>query len=311
MYLSHFGLQRSPFSLSPDTDFYCELPTHHEALTFIYACLEQGEGFIKVIGEVGLGKTLLCRQLLNTLPESIVPAYIPNPQLDAITFRRAFARELGLEPATLADDETLQHALVTRLCELHSQGRRVLLVIDEAQAMPGDTLEAVRLLTNIETESAKLLQVLLFAQPELEARLQQPKLRQLQQRILFSYTLRPLTKDEMTAYLNHRLIKAGFCRGALFQQRALRALHQKSQGIPRVINILGHKALLAAYGQNAARINQKALQAAVADSQDVLHTVKQTSVSAFSRRSLFIIPLLSLAITTAFYLQHLHLHIMR
>lgn len=307
MYLEHFGFSQAPFSLSPSTHFYCELPTYHEALVLARAALEEGEGFIKIIGEVGLGKTMLCRQLLNTLSkEEITVAYIPNPHLNAEALKRAFARELDILVDTVSNAEQLEHLLVKKLCELHRGGQKVVLVIDEAQAMQQDTLEAVRLLGNIETESAKLLQVILFAQPELEKRLQQAELRQLQQRILFSYTLRPLSFEEMLAYIQHRLVIAGFKKGKLFEKKALKRLYNVSYGVPRIVNALCHKALLCAFGARHFGVTLKDMQAAIDDSADLLNTLKSYGITSRAISWRPVLSVMMVAVLTGWLLHRFH-----
>ena len=195
MYLYHFGLTELPFTLTPNTSFYFGLEPHNEALAVLLTALKTGEGFIKLVGEVGTGKTLLCRKLLNDLPEHFITAYIPNPYLKPDELRRAVAVELGVKHAQRLSLQLLTQRIQERLVALHQQGHSVVLILDEAQALPAESLEALRLFTNLETESRKLLQVVLFAQPELDLRLNETHFRQLKQRITFSYRLRPITND--------------------------------------------------------------------------------------------------------------------
>ena len=267
MYLEHFKLVKQPFSLTPNTEFYCELPAHQEALNILLLSLRQGEGFIKILGEVGTGKTLLCRLLLNALDDGFVTAYIPNPDQDAESLRQSLAIELGLKP----DKDMTQHQLLTainmRLLELHKAGKKTVLVIDEAQALPDSCLEAIRLLTNLETEEKKLLQVVLFGQPELDAKLNQKNLRQLKQRITFSYTLKPLSKSEFEVYICHRLAKAGYTYGSIFTKNAKKYLYRASGGLPRLLNVLCHKALLSTYGRGVGMVDVKAVKNAIADTE--------------------------------------------
>jgi MSHA biogenesis protein MshM len=268
MYQSHFGLRSLPFTITPDTGFFHNAGTHQEALNVLLVALRTGEGFIKVTGEVGTGKTLLCRQLLNSLEEEFVTAYIPNPFLTPTALRMALAEELGIQFARNLGQHRLLKLIRERLVELSGAGKRVVLLLDEAQALPDDSLEALRLLTNLETEHAKLLQVVLFGQPELDRRLAQDHLRQLRQRILFSHQLQPLDGAALAAYLMHRLRVAGYQGEDLFTPRALRQLLQASRGIPRLVNVLCHKALLVAYGRGDRRIDHRHLQRAVADTED-------------------------------------------
>lgn len=270
MYLNHFGLQETPFGLTPNTGFYYGLPPHEEALQVLNWALAQGEGFIKVTGEVGTGKTLLCRKLLSELGSEARPvrlAWLPNPHLNPAELRIALALELGLAVRDQSELD-LTDRIHRHLIALHQQGSRVVVLIDEAQALPDETLEAIRLFGNLETESSKLLQIVLFGQPELDARLAKPHLRQLRQRIGFSYCLRPLRFDETRAYLEHRLQISGYRGAPLFGGRALRQLWRASRGIPRLINILAQKCLMLAYGQGARQIDSRLVRLAVRDTDD-------------------------------------------
>jgi MSHA biogenesis protein MshM len=270
MYLSHFGLQEAPFSLTPNTGFYYGLPPHEEALQVLNWALTQGEGFIKVTGEVGTGKTLLCRKLLSELGSEACPvrlAWLPNPHLTPAELRIALALELGLAVRDQSELD-LTDRIHRHLISLHQQGSRVVVLIDEAQALPDETLEAIRLFGNLETESSKLLQIVLFGQPELDARLAKPHLRQLRQRIGFSYCLRPLRFDETRAYLEHRLQVSGYRGAPLFASSAMRRLWRASRGIPRLINVLAQKCLMLAYGQGARQIDSRLVRLAIRDTED-------------------------------------------
>ncbi len=252
MYQAHFGLSQPPFALTPNTAFFCDLDSHREALNTLLVALSQGEGLILISGEVGSGKTLLCRLLLNTLHGKRPYAYIANADLSPDGLRQALADELGVgnrEHAPLPAHE-LQRRIERQLLALAQSGTAVVWVIDEAQAMPRETLETLRLFSNLESEQRKLLQIVLFAQPELDSRLAQHDLRQLRQRIAFSYRLRPLRVSETHAYLHHRLLVAGRGHGHVFGALATRMLHFYAGGTPRLINLLAHKALmLTAAGQ--------------------------------------------------------------
>ena len=279
MYLDHFNMTTVPFSLTPNTQFFCQLPGHQEALNVLLISLQSGEGFIKIVGEVGTGKTLICRLLMDMLDENYVTAYIPNPDLNADGLRLAVAHELGVDE----DEKISQHRLLEkinqRLLELNSQGKRVVLLVDESQALSEDCLEAIRLLTNLETESTKLLQVVLFGQPELDVKLNKASLRQLKQRITFSYYLQPIKETELDAYLCHRLATAGYTYGSLFTNKARQLLYRSSQGLPRLLNILCHKALLVAYGRGQAHVDHHAIKKAIIDTESVnLPKFKLTSV---------------------------------
>jgi len=268
MYLYHFGLRELPFTLTPNTSFYLGLAPHHEALAVLLTALKTGEGFLKVIGEVGTGKTLICRKLLNEIPEHFVTAYIPNPYLNPDELRRAVAVELGVKQAQRMSVQLLTQRIQTRLLELHSKGHSVVLIVDEAQALPEESLEALRLFTNLETESRKLLQVVMFAQPELNQRLAQDRFRQLRQRITFSYELRPMTWLEVEQYIQHRLKVAGYKGAALFPTSLCKKLTKVSKGIPRLVNVLCHKMLMLSYGEGQYLITHKHLALAAKDTED-------------------------------------------
>ncbi|MFO7858956.1 MAG: AAA family ATPase [Ectothiorhodospiraceae bacterium] len=265
MYLTHFGLKDYPFSLTPDTAYFYNRGAWQEALNVLLVALDGNEGFIKVTGEVGTGKTLLCRTLLNRLGSDYTTAWIPNPYVSANGLRLALADELGLQLPGNTSQHRLLRELNHRLMAVAEAGRPAVIVLDECQAMPDETLEALRLLTNLETERRKLLQVVMFGQPELDERLNQSRWRQLRQRITFSHQLAPLAGEELDGYVGHRLAVAGHDGRPLFTDGALTALHRHSQGVPRLVNILAHKALLAAYGQGSQRIGRSHVQRAVRD----------------------------------------------
>jgi MSHA biogenesis protein MshM len=266
MYLEHFGLEQHPFTITPDTEFFLDHGSHNEALNVLRFALHSGEGFIKVTGEVGTGKTLLCRKLLNSLGQGFVSAYIPNPFLNPVALRMALASELGIEFARNIGQPRLLEFINARLMQLHAGGRRIVLLLDEAQALPDESMEALRLLSNLETEKTKLLQVVLFGQPELDVRLRQEHLRQ---RILFSYRLRPLAPAELAVYLQHRLLVAGYRGAPLFTPRALKQLQRSSRGVPRLINILAHKAMLCAFGRGEHSIDRFHIHKAAMDTDDI------------------------------------------
>jgi MSHA biogenesis protein MshM len=267
MYLYHFGLQELPFTLTPNTSFYLGLEPHHEALAVLLTALKTGEGFIKVVGEVGTGKTLLCRKLLNDIPAHFVTAYIPNPYLKPDELRRAVAVELGVKQAQRMSVQLLTERIQQRLLELHSQGHSVVLILDEAQALPAESLEALRLFTNIETETRKLLQVVLFAQPELDERLAEKSFRQLKQRITFSYKLRAMTALEVDYYIQHRLQVAGYKGVNLFSRAIAKKIAKVSSGIPRLVNIICHKMLMLGYGEGSYQLTTKHLALAIQDTE--------------------------------------------
>jgi len=265
MYRKHFGLREAPFSITPDTAFSFASGAFQEALNTLLIAVKNGEGFIKITGEVGTGKTLLCRKFLASLDDGYVSAYIPNPYLEPKTLLAGLADELKLKVRRDLDQHLMLKALTLALLEFARAGKRVVVTLDEAQAIPIETLEALRLLSNLETEKRKLLQVVLFGQPELDEKLKLPSLRQLQQRITFHYALAPLTRTELDYYVAHRLTVAGHAGGTLFTQGALNAIYAASGGTPRVINILCHKSMLLVFGQGKQQIDEKHIRVAASD----------------------------------------------
>jgi MSHA biogenesis protein MshM len=248
MYRTHFALREPPFGLTPDTAFAFACTPHQEALNTLLVAAANGEGFMKVTGEVGTGKTLLCRRFLSQLGKENVTAYIPNPLLDSHGLLLALAEELRVDFDRDDDQHDLLKSLNHVLLDHARAGKRVVVCLDEAQAMPLETLESLRLLSNLETEKRKLFQVVLFGQPELDENLAHESVRQLQQRITFQYHLSPLSRREVEYYISHRLRIAGYMGDRLFNTAALDALYRASRGVPRLINVLAHKAMLAAYG---------------------------------------------------------------
>lgn len=268
MYLQHFGLSENPFNLTPDTSFFLNRAGYQDGLNVLLVALRSGEGFIKVTGEVGTGKTLLCRQLLNTIEQECVTAYLHNPFMTPESLLLAVADELGLSLEQGIDQHRLIRELSDRVMEYQAEGKRVVVCLDEAQALPLETLETLRLLTNLETEKRKLIQVVLFAQPELDTLLEEPSIRQLRQRITYSYQLLPMNRVEMGAYLGHRLAVAGYTGLELFSKEAIDLLHVASRGIPRLVNIICHKALMLAWGRGRQGVSRKELALAVEDTLD-------------------------------------------
>lgn len=265
MYTEHFGLREVPFSITPDTSFFFTSPHSQEALNTLLVAARNGEGFIKITGEVGTGKTLLCRKFMATLGDDFVTAYIPNPYLEPRTLMLALADELSIELEKGVDQHKLIKALMMRLMGLAVEGKRVVLCLDEAQAIPVVSLEALRLLTNLETEKRKLLQIVLFGQPELNRKLELESVRQLAQRIIFHYHLGPLRKDDLDYYLAHRLRVAGYPGSRLFSRGAVSKLYGASGGIPRLVNILAHKSLMVAYGQGKQEVTRGHVSEAARD----------------------------------------------
>jgi MSHA biogenesis protein MshM len=270
IYLDHFGLREPPFGITPDTSFFFACASSQEGLNTLLVAVTNGEGFIKITGEVGTGKTLLCRKLLATLADSCITAYIPNPSLEPRTLLLALCDELHVEVDANLDQHHLHKALNLALLDFARGRQRVVICLDETQAMPLETLETLRLLTNLETEKRKLVQVILFGQPELEQKLAHESVRQLRQRITFQHHLGTLTRAELMHYLAHRLNVAGYSGDTVFSSQAVRAIHRASGGVPRLVNILAHKAMMLAYGEGVRKVGTHHARAAIADTPAVV-----------------------------------------
>ena len=268
MYLRHFSLREAPFSITPDAAFFYPHDGAQAALNTLLVALRSGEGFLKIVGEVGCGKTVLCRQLLRSLQGECVTAYIPNPDLGPRDLLLALAGELGLKLPASATRYRLLDGLQACLLGHAAQGRSVVLIVDEAQAIPVRTVESLRLLSNLETEKRKLLQIVLLGQPELDRKLARPEIRQLLQRITFSERLGPMEDARVGAYLRHRLQVAGANAGTgpdVFEPQAVLALAQCSGGVPRLVNVLANKCLMLAYGENRHRVTVADVRIAAKD----------------------------------------------
>jgi MSHA biogenesis protein MshM len=273
MYLGHFSLREAPFSITPDTDFFYPHAGAQASLNMLLVALRSGEGFVKVVGELGCGKTVLCRQLLKTLQGEFVTAYIPNPDMGPDDLLMALSAELGLEVVQPAQRHQLLSALRDCLLEHASQGRRVLVCIDEAQAIPVRTVESLRLLSNLETEKRKLLQLVLLGQPDLDDKLARPEIRQLLQRITFSEYLGPMAARRVGVYLQHRLITAAHDSSVdvrIFDPSAADAIAFYSAGVPRLINVLAHKCLMLAFGEDVQRVTVAHVHLAAKDTPGVV-----------------------------------------
>ena len=269
MYLQFFGLTEAPFSITPDPAFVYLSAEHREALAHLLYGVGQGGagGFVQLTGEVGTGKTTLCRCLLEQLPEQTHVALVLNPLLTPRELLATICEELGIDTNGIADsNKAMVDALNEYLLKQHARGHRVVVVIDEAQNLSPEALEQVRLLTNLETPKEKLLQMVLLGQPELRQLLQRQNLRQLSQRITARYHLEPLNDEETSAYVRHRMMVAGAQRSP-FAKSALRALYQRSGGVPRLINIIADRALAGAYARETSRVSAKLIQAAANEVQ--------------------------------------------
>ncbi len=266
LYLEHFGLREPPFRITPHTDFFFDGADRGATLDALLYAIQHEEGIVKVVGEVGSGKTLLCRVLIERLPKHVETIYLANPSFTRDEILYAVAEELKIEfsreRATIA-----LRALQDRLIASYAEGRRTVILIDEAHAMPEDTLEQVRLLSNIETSRHKLLQIVLFGQPELDEMLALPSMRQLKDRITHSFRMRPLSQAEAAHYLSFRMRAAGYRGPDLFAPHAVALIARASGGLSRRINILADKALLAAFSEGAHAVTARQVRAAIADSE--------------------------------------------
>jgi len=266
----HFGLNCAPFSLTPDTRFFYSHDSCRIALNTLAVAIHSGEGFTKITGEVGTGKTVLCRKLLGVLRENYTLAYIPTPFMEPLTLLAAIADELGMAYPENVSQHQLLRGLGLFIVNTYAEQRRpIIICLDDAHTMPLETLETLRVLSNIETQQRKLIQLVLFGQTELDDKLDIPACRQLKQRISFSCVLTPLADHDVHNYLNHRLRIAGYSGEALFTPAALRRLTRAGRGILRLTNILAHKALMSAYGAGSRQVTDRHIKRAIADTDAV------------------------------------------
>ncbi|VAW35238.1 General secretion pathway protein A, partial [hydrothermal vent metagenome] len=256
MYRNYFGLRQKPFSIAPDPAFLYMSERHREALAHLLYGIRSDAGFVLLTGEVGTGKTTICRCLLEQMPESARVAYIINPRLSTLELLASICDEFGIAyPPGEASGKLLVDLINEYLLEAHAEGCKPVLIIDEAQNLSHDLLEQIRLLTNLETNEQKLLLIIMLGQPELRDKLLRPELRQMQQRITARYHLGPLSKSDTCAYVNHRLAVAG-SRQRLFTPAALSRVFAFSGGVPRLINLLCDRSLLGAYSRGHAKANR-------------------------------------------------------
>ena len=273
MYLEYFGLGKPPFRITPDTHVFFEGSQRGPALYALKYAVESGEGITKVVGEVGTGKTMLCRMLPTVASDDIDWVYLAHPSLSAEQILQEIARELGLEVAAYGDKLAVMRGLHSTLLQRHAANRKVVVLVEEAQEVPLQTLEELRLLSNLETDEHKLLQIVLFGQPELDERLGDRKIRQLRERITHSVYLLPLDLPDIHAYLNFRLRASGYHGPELFSPRSARTIQKYSHGLIRRINILADKALLAAYSSGSSIIRDSDIKRAAIDSQYTARTL--------------------------------------
>ncbi|HSR63253.1 MAG TPA: AAA family ATPase, partial [Gammaproteobacteria bacterium] len=267
MYYDYFGLEQPPFRITPDTSLFFPGGNRGAILEALVYAILNGEGIVKVVGEVGSGKTMLCRMLEVELPDNVEIVYLANPSLSPDNILHAIAYELELDVD--ANDERLKvmNRLQQYLLERHAENHQVVVFVEEAQSMPIATLEEIRLLSNLETGKHKLLQIVLFGQPELDQMIADREIRQLKERITYSFNLNPLKTNEVKDYLNSRLRACGYRAGEVFTPAAIRRIRQYSNGLLRRINILADKSLLSAYATNNNRVTIRHVKTAARDSE--------------------------------------------
>jgi len=266
MYEEYFGLDRPPFKITPDTSLFYEGGKRGDILAALVYAVHRGEGIIKVVGEVGSGKTMLCRMLQLKLPDSVEIVYIANPSVSPEDILFVIAHELSLPVSREASKHEVMHQLHDYLLQRHMENKQVVLFIEEAQGMPLETLEEIRLLSNLETDQHKLLQIILFGQPELDENLSQQSIRQLRERITHNFNLEPLSQDEIHGYLNFRMREVGYTGPELIDRTVAKKVEQHSDGLLRRINIIADKILLSAFAEGTHNLGTKHVTAAVNDS---------------------------------------------
>ena len=267
MYYDHFGLTQAPFKITPNTDFFFTGGNRGPVLEALIYAITRGEGIVKVTGEVGSGKTMLCNMLQNRLPDLVESVYLANPSVGPEEVLHAIAFELQLGLDRDADRLEVMHALQDYLLNRHAEGKRVVVFIEESQSMPLATLEEIRLLSNLETRNDKLLQIVMFGQPELDENLRRPEIRQLRDRIAHSFRLQPLTDEEVREYLMFRMRAAGYRGPDIFSTGVVRQIAKASSGLTRRVNLIADKALLAAFSENTHTIRPRHVEAALRDSE--------------------------------------------
>lgn len=267
MYEEYFGLKRPPFRITPDTSLFYDGGHRGDILGALVYAVHRGEGIIKVVGEVGSGKTMLCRMLQLELPDNTEIIYIANPSVSADDILFVIASELKFDINRDASKYEVVHMLQNYLLKRHAEDRQVVLFVEEAQGMPLETLEEIRLLSNLETDQHKLLQIILFGQPELDENLAKNSIRQLRERITHEFTLHPLTAAEIHRYLNFRMREVGYTGPELISDNMARKMQKHSEGLVRRINILADKMLLSAFADDTHTLTSKHLQDAVIDSR--------------------------------------------
>ena len=299
MYLNFFGLQDKPFSIAPDPKFLFMTDQHREALAHLLFGVGDEGGFVLLTGEIGTGKTTVCRRLLSQLDENVNVAFIVNPRLSACELLQSICDEFEINYGDNLSIKFLVDLINEFLLNSHSSGKNTILIIDEAQNLSDEVLEQLRLLTNLETNEKKLLQLILLGQPELNTKLEQYNLRQLAQRVTARFHLKSLSENQMISYIKHRLHVAGF-RGDIFEDSAFKYIFNQSRGIPRLVNVICDRALLGAYTQDKIIITQKIVKNAC---KEVLGNLKntQSKLSLFTNKLYILIVLASLIIASFFF----------
>lgn len=296
MYLDHFNLTERPFSITPDPRFLYMSARHREALAHLLYGLGEGGGFVQLTGEVGTGKTTICRCLLGQVPENVDLALVLNPKVTSTELIATVCDELGIEyPEGNTSIKSLTDVLNRYLLDAHARGRRTVLIIDEAQNLSADVLEQVRLLTNLETSTQKLLQIVLIGQPELRKLLASEEMRQLSQRVTARYHLDPISREEAGAYIKHRLQICGTTRN-IFNKRAIDKIQQLSGGIPRLINVLCDRSMLGAYVEGSTQVGPKVVKKAAREVLAAAEKRQKRSGLPWLTASLVVLVLMVLAV---------------
>ncbi len=293
MYESYFGLSEKPFSIVPDTRFLYLSKNHREAIAHLAYAINEKNGFVQLTGEVGLGKTMVCRYLLSKLPEDIDVALILNPRMSEVGLLKAICTELKIKHRPKDDPGELTIKINKRLLYTHSQDRQTLLIIDEAQNIPNKALEQVRLLTNLETDQQKLMRIVLIGQPELGERLNQREMRQVAQRITSRYHFSTLSRNESDEYIKHRLAVAG-CTNPLFTKGALKKIFKLTKGTPRLINLVCDRALIGAFSLGIAQVDTSIVKTAAKEALPLFNQTPNRLSWVMSAKFLLVLLLLSL-----------------
>lgn len=302
MYYEFFGLSHPPFKITPDTDVFFEGGKRGAVLQALIHAILQGEGIIKVTGEVGSGKTMLCRMLQMRLPPKVETVYIANPSVSPAEIIHAISFELHLTVSRDSGRIEMMHALNSYLLERHAQGRQVVVFVEESQSMPLATLEEIRLLSNLESKQSKLLQIVLFGQPELDVNLSKPQMRQLRERITQSFRLAPLSREQIGEYLSFRLEASGYRGPALFGVRVVRSISRVSAGLTRRVNIIADKTMLSAFAHGSHNISLRHVKEAARDSEFFGSSTQRRGLKRFAHGLVGLI--LGTAISVAVFSGH-------